>query len=131
MPLSVASTSRNGRDPVVFTNLVARSDTTAKDLFHLKAGWIPLGLSIFAPVASNAGTSAILSIGSTGNVAYFASPIQLKSGTQSLGQSHPSSVSNLGEPLDFDTTVIGTYAESGSASTSGGPWLVSMTVIKA
>jgi hypothetical protein len=131
MPLSVASTSRNGRDPVVFTNLVARTDTTAKDLFHLKAGWIPLGLDIFSPSASNAGTAAALSVGSTGNAAYFAAPIQLKSGTQSVGQSRPSTVSNLGEPLAFDTTVTGTYVEYGSASTSGGPWLVAMSVIKA
>jgi hypothetical protein len=130
MPLSVASTGRYGRDPVTYTNRVARTDTSAKDLFTLKRGDIPIGLSIYSAAVSNASVGALLSIGSTGNASYFATGIQLISGTQSLGQSSPSTVSNLMEPLAFDTTVTGTYAEYGNASTSGGPWTVVMTVLR-
>jgi len=131
MPLSIASTSINGRDPVVYTNLVRRTDTTAKDLFKLKQGDIPMSLSIYNPVASNAGTGALLSIGSTGNAAYFTGQLQLKSGVNAnLGPSTPSTVSNLMVPLEFDTFVTGTYAEHGTASTTGGPWTVVMTVLK-
>ena len=130
MPLSVASTSVSGRDPVIYTNRVARTDTTAKDLFLLKAGWIPLNLELYASAASNAGTGALLSIGSTSNAAYFSVGIQLKSGTQSVGQSTPSTATNLMEPLEFDTMVQATYAEYGTASTSGGPWTVTMSVLR-
>lgn len=131
MPLSVASTSINGRQPVTYTNRIARTDTTAKDLFILEAGDIPISLQLYTAAASNAGTSALLSIGSTGNAAYFAGAIQVKSGTHSqLGVSTPSTTSNLMEPLPFQTAVTGTYAEYGAASTAGGPWTVLMQVIK-
>lgn len=131
MPLSVASTSVNGRDSVVYTNNVARTDTTAKDLFTLKAGEIPISLSLYTGAASNAGTSALLSIGSTGNATYFAGPMQLKTGMHAvLGPSTPSTVSNLMAPLAFDTTVTATYAEYGTASSAGGPWTVVMEVLK-
>ena len=132
MPLSVASTSVSGRDTIVYTNRVARSDTTAKDLFKLKRGTIPVSLDIYTPAASDAGTGALLSIGSTGNAAYFAGPMQLKSGMHAtLGLSTPSTVSYLMEPLAFDTMVTGTYAEHGTASTAGGPWTVVMTILRA
>jgi len=131
MPLSVASTGISGRNAVVYTNHVARTDTTAKSLFVLEQGDIPMGLSIYTPAASNAGTGALLSIGSTGNVAYFAGGLQLKSGNLGrLGRATPSTVSNLMAPLPFQTTVTATYAEYGTASTAGGPWTVVMEVLK-
>jgi hypothetical protein len=130
MPNSIASTSINGRNIVTYTNQVARTDTTAKDLFVLEADDIPVGLRLYTAAASDAGTSALLSIGSTGNAAYFGS-VQVVSGTHSqLGVSTPSTVSNLMEPLSFQTTVTATYAEYGSASAAGGPWTVLMDVAK-
>jgi len=131
MPLSVASTSVSGRNVVTYTNRVARTDTTAKDLFVLEKGDIPMNLWIYSTTASNASVSALLSIGSTGNAAYFAGPMQLKSGMHSYsGPSYPSTVSNLMEPLAFQTTVTGTYAEYGTASSAGGPWTIVMDVLK-
>lgn len=135
MAQSVASTFANfprGRSPVVFTNSVARTDTSAKDLFTLQAGDIPLRLTIIGAAASDAGTNARISIGSTSNVAYFAAAIDVKSTALTsggLGQAIPSSVANLGTPLAFDTTVQATYAEAGTASTTGGPWTVVMEVL--
>ena len=135
MAVAVASTSANyprGRDPVVFIGDVARTDTTAKDLFTLRAGDIPIRLEIVGTAASNAGTAATLSIGSTSNATYFAAGIDVKSATLTsggLGQSVPSSAGNLGVRLAFDTTVQATYAEAGTASTSGGPWQVYMWVL--
>lgn len=135
MAQSVASTSSTfprGRQILAFTGSVATTDTTAKDLFQLKAGDIPLRLSIFGTTASNAGTSARISIGSTSNVAFFAAAIDVKGSTLTsggLGQSVPSSAANLMIPLSFDTTVQATYAEAGTASTAGGPWVVVMEVL--
>lgn len=131
MAQSVASTGSfpRGRIHTVYTGQVERFDTTARDLFTLRAGDIPIGLTFFSPAASNAGTSARVSIGSTGNATFFSVGIEVKSGTQSLGQSAPSSATNLCAPLPFDTVVQGTYAENGAASTSGGPWTVVMEVL--
>lgn len=130
MPLSVASTGINGRQPVTYTNRVARTDTTAKDLFVLEAGDIPISLALYSATASNAGTTAALSIGSTSNATYFVNAVNVKAGPSQSGQSVPSTVTNLMEPLAFQTTVTGTYAETGSASSAGGPWTVMMQVIK-
>lgn len=134
MATSVASTSvfPRGRSVVAFTGSVARTDTTAKDLFTLRAGDIPLRLSIWGTAASDAATNARISIGSTSNVAYFAAGIDVK-GTAltsgGLGQAIPSSAANLMTPLAFDTTVQATYAEAGTASATGGPWIVVMEVL--
>ena len=132
MPLSVASTSVNGRDSIVYTNQFARTDTTAKELFKLPQGTIPMSISLYGETASNAGTSALVSFGSTGTASYFAADLQLKTGVHAvLGQSTPSTVANLAAPLEFDTFVTATYSEHGTASTAGGPWTVVMTVLKA
>ena len=133
MAQSVASTSTyfpSGRSKVTYTADVARTDTTAKDLFTLKAGDIPLALGFWSPSVSNAGTSARVSVGSTSNATFFSVGIEVKSGTQSTGQSFPSSATNLGAPLSFDTIVQATYAENGTASSSGGPWVIWMDVLK-
>jgi len=134
MAQSVASTSAfiRGRNPVLFTGSVARTDTSAKDLFTLKAGDIPVRIFTWGTAASNAGTSATISLGSTSNVAYFLAGLDVKSTTLTsggLGQAVPSSAANLATPLAFDTTVQATYAEGGSASSTGGPWIVYMEVL--
>lgn len=131
MAQAVGSTSTfpRGRIPQVFTGSVERWDTTARDLFTLKAGDIPLALQFYSTAASNAGTSGRVSIGSTSNSTFFSVGIEVKSGVQSTGPSIPSSATNLGVPLSFDTIVQGTYAQDGSAATSGGPWVVVMTVL--
>lgn len=131
MAQSVASTSTffpRGRSTVLHTNQVARTDTSAKDLFTLKAGDIPLRLAIQGAAVSNAGTSATLSIGSTSNVAYFLAGFDVK-GSGGVGYATPSSTANLAVPLSFDTVVQATYAEAGTASSSGGPWTVILEVL--
>lgn len=135
MAQSLASTWDDfpqGRNVSVFTGSVARTDTTAKDLFLLRRGWIPLRLSLLGTAASNAGTNARISIGSTSNASYFAAAVDVKNTALTsggVGQSIPSSAANLGVPLEFDTMVTATYAEAGSASTAGGPWIVVMDVV--
>ena len=136
MSQSVASTydefGRSGRVSVHYLGSVARTDTTAKELFRLSAGDIPIRLAINAIVASNASVNARISIGSTSNVAYFVAGFDVK-GTSNTGgglQSVPSSAANLFVPLAFDTIVEATYAEAGTASTAGGPWIVDFTVLR-
>ena len=133
--VSIASTRYSypdGRKVVVHTGDVSRSDTSAKDLFTLNPGDIPMRIEVYSGTASNAGTNARLSIGSSGNATYFVAAMDLKGSTVTsggLGQSIPSSAVNLGTALEFVTTVTATYAEAGTASTAGGPWQVFMYVL--
>ena len=137
MSQSIASTydefGRAGRKTIRYFGSVARTDTTAKELFRLSAGDIPIGIKVNPQgAASNAGTSARISIGSTSNVAYFLAAFDVK-GTSITGgglQAIPSSAANLYVPLAFDTIVEATYAEAGTASTSGGPWIVDFEVLR-
>lgn len=133
--VSIASTRNSypdGRKVVVHTGEVARSDTSAKDLFTLNPGDIPLRIETYSGTASNAGTSARLSIGSTGAATYFVAALDVKGSTITsggIGQSIPSSAANLGTAVQFVTTVTATYAEAGTASTAGGPWQVIFWVL--
>ena len=137
MTQSIASTyaeyGRSGVKPVKYFGSLARSDTTAKELFRLSAGDIPIGVRVQPHgAASNAGTAASISVGSTSNVSYFLAGFDVKGTTLTGGglQSVPSSVANLYVPLAFDTIVEATYAEAGTASTSGGPWVIEFEVLR-
>lgn len=139
MAESLASTTntygRSGYRKSYMGNFVARSDTTAKELFRLSAGDIPTTLTVRnTGAASNAGTNATLSIGSTSNATFFLAGFDVKSagaltnggGTMSV----PSSPTNFYAPLAFDTIVTATYAEAGSASSTGGPWWVEIEFLR-
>ena len=139
MAESLASTfnsyGRSGYRKVSYGGFVARTDTTAKELFRLSAGDIPTALRIGnTGAASDAGTNARLSIGSTSNATYFLAAFDVKSAgalTNGGGPvSLPSSTANLYRPLAFDTIVTATYAEAGTASTAGGPWFIEMDVLR-
>ena len=113
----------SGRKIVVFSNTVARTDTSAKALFVVPAGAVFSRLWITGTAASNA-TQANLSVGSTGGAGtnfLSAFPVTAPLGT---GQSMPSSVTLLGELGTPAVEFTATYAESGTASTSGGPWTI-------
>ena len=137
MANAVASTyaefGRAGRGSVKYFGSVARTDTSAKELFRLSAGDIPIALTVQPQgAASNASVNARISVGSTSNVAYFLAGFDVKGTTLTGGglQSLPSSAANLYAPLEFDTIVEATYAEAGTASTSGGPWIVAMEILR-
>lgn len=104
---------------------ITRSDTTAFDAFVLPKGAVICGAYIMGNVASNAATTATVDVGSnpgttnecvaafsvkTNGVGYFAAGAQ--GGT------------SMGSQLTSDTLIKARYAETGTASTTGGPWLV-------
>ena len=112
------------------TGTIARTDTAAKNLFVLKAGTIPVRISYYAATASNAVTTATISVGRTGTATYFLNASDVKTAATATGQQAPTTnVTNLHTPLTSDTQVIGTYAETGGASSTGGPWTVMIEYI--
>lgn len=110
---------------------ISRTDTTAKTLFTLPAGAIPVKLSVFAVAGSNAGTSATISVGKSGGTGteYLNGFSVL--GAAGQGQNTPNAATNLHASVGSAAQAItGVYAESGTASTAGGPWTVTLDVVQ-
>jgi hypothetical protein len=108
-------------------NTLARTDTSAKTLFTLPPNAVPITLTIFGSAVSNAGTSATISVGKAGGTgSEFLSAFDVK-GSTGAGQQNPTAAANLNASIGTTALAItGTYAETGTASTSGGPWTVIM-----
>lgn len=104
------------------SNTIARTDTTAKVLFTLPKGARLLYWMIEGAVASNAVTTATLNVGVTGTPAKFISAYDVKAAATGVGANVPKSL-NGGVQAGV-TEVKGVYAETGTASTTGGPWTV-------
>lgn len=128
---SLASTQQypSGRQQTAYTIQLQRNLAVASNYVEspvaIPAGFTPTSLRVIGTAASNAGTSASLSIGSGGYASTnFVSALDVKSGLGSVGQALPSSALLIGAPLPFDTVLTATYTESGTASTAGGPWSV-------
>lgn len=124
----------HGRQVVQYTAQITRTHTVASTLYTLQPGMVPLGIRVVNHgAASNAGTNARISIGSTGNNTYFVADIDVKTAgaltNAGGGQCIPSSASNLGTALTFLTHVTGIYTEAGSGSNTGGPWSIVMDVL--
>jgi len=103
---------------------IARTDTTAKNLFTLPANTVVIGLKLISGVASNATTTATVSVGITGTNTYFISGADVKT---AAGQLSAAAATNVGTNVGTSAVqVVGIYAETGTASTTGGPFLVVM-----
>lgn len=109
---------------------LARTDTTA-----FQAAWLPkdsilVGAYVIGTAVSNAGTSATISLGTTTSANEIISGFDVKTsgvgyvpvGTTGVG-------SFFGSKLTADTPVYAKYTESGTASSSGGTWLVKLEYI--
>jgi hypothetical protein len=126
------NTSASGRTPVAFVGSIARTDTTAKKLFSLPAKSIPLSIQYSSPAASDAGTTATVSVGKAGGTGteYLATQDVKTVGT-GRGQVVPAgpNATLLGQIQETAVDVTGVYAESGGASTTGGPWVVTVLAL--
>jgi hypothetical protein len=74
---------------------------------------------------SNAATTAVVSVGKTGSNTYFVSSQDVKGAN---GQMPCAGATNLGAVLSTSaaTQIVGIYAETGTASNTGGPWTIMM-----
>jgi hypothetical protein len=99
---------------------VARTDTTARALMALPKGAIVLGISLQADTASDAATTATVSVGTTTTATEWVNSQDVKSAAGVITPTLASGVLNT--VLTADTILYGKYAETGTASTVGGPW---------
>jgi len=106
------------------TGTVARTDTSAKNLFKLPANSVITRLWLSGAVASDAGTTATVSVGKTGSATAYVNAHDVKTAATATGQQVPTTTAVLGSVGTATVQVIGTYAETGGASNTGGPWAV-------
>jgi hypothetical protein len=106
---------------------VARTDTTARALMALPKGAIVLGISLQADTASDAATTATVSVGTTTTATEWVNSQDVKSAAGVITPTLASGVLNT--VLTADTILYGKYAETGTASTVGGPWYLKVEYV--
>lgn len=102
---------------------VVRTDTARFDAFVLPKGAVISGVFIAGATASDAATTATITVGVGAGGAELLNAYSVKT---NVGFGVPASTagSYVGTQLAADTLFKAVYAESGTASTTGGPWLV-------
>ena len=104
---------------------VSRTDTTAFEAFILPKGAVVAGAYVMGSVASDAATTAIVDVGTNpGTSDEIVDSFSVKTnglGYHAIGAAGGSAI---GSQLTADTLYKARYAETGTASTTGGPWLV-------
>lgn len=104
---------------------VTRSDTTAFDAFVLPKGAVIAGAYVCGPVVSNAATTAIIDIGTNpGTADEIVDSFDVKTNGKGYFNVGSAGGTAMGTQLTADTLYKAAYAETGTASSAGGPWLV-------
>jgi len=105
---------------------VARTDTTSTLKAVLPADSSIVGIDLMGSTASNAGTSATLTLTVANQSGTISSgTYDVKTNGAVTNNITMSNLPNLQPvPLTGDITISGQYAETGTASTAGGPWNV-------
>jgi hypothetical protein len=104
---------------------VARTDTTAFEAFVLPKGAVPVGAYVMGATASDAVTTAIIDVGTNpGTSDQLVDSFSVKTNGVGYHAVGATGGSSLGTQLTADTLYKARYAETGGASTTGGPWLV-------
>ena len=113
---------------------LSRTDTTASLKAVLPADASILGFLVYG-VASNAGTTATISIGTTSanaNELVNAQDVKTAGGmiipTSSVNSANMPQIE--GYPLGQDIQIYAKYAESGTASSTGGPYKVAIWYVR-
>ena len=106
---------------------VVRTDTTA-----FVGAWLPkdaviTGMYVIGQAASNAATSASISVGTTATANELLDAYDVKTAATGEGY-NPAGAAAVGtafmEKLTADYPVYAKYVEDGTASSAGGPWYV-------
>lgn len=116
-----------GRSLITKVGSIARTDTTAKELFGIPKDAVIAGIYVIGGTASNAASTATVGIGSTTSANEYMTGFDVKTAATGEGYS-PAGAAAVGSALmsklTADVSVYGIYAETGTASTTGGPWYV-------
>lgn len=127
---SVATSPLSGaRDVQVKSFSIARTDTTAAIKHQLPAGAVPIAFILNGTVASDATTTATVSIGTTSTSNEYVNAYSVKTNGASaailpaiggIGAASPAAAL----PRGGTVAIYAKYAETGTPSTTGGPWTI-------
>lgn len=122
-------TIAGGQIQKIVIGTIARTNTSPVLLGTLPAHATVLGLRLVGTAASNAGTTAVINVGlQTGTGKELLNGQSVLAAGLGLGQSVPVGAL-LGLLTTAPTPIVGTYAETGTASTVGGPWQVQLEYV--
>ena len=103
---------------------VARTDTAAKFLFTLPKYAQVVRVELLTAVASNAGTTATVSVGNTSAANQLVLSQDVKTAAGYLRPATTAVAAGYFANATTDIPIYAIYAETGAASSSGGPWSV-------
>lgn len=133
-PLSTLSAlTPANKDIVVKVFAVSRTDTTSTLKAILPAGSSVLEISKTGNTNSDAGTTATVSVvisDNSGAISTGTATDVRTAGTTSALVQMPSLPNLEPTPLTGDLRVTATYAETGAASTTGGPWYFKVVYVR-
>ncbi len=120
------------KDLVVKVFQVTRTDTAATVKCVLPGDATVLAMRIYSDTASDAATTATVSVGIPGTNTYYLDTVDVKTaaGFASIGSkaAHMMVVENV--PITKDIQINAIYAETGTASTTGGPFYVTVEYVR-
>lgn len=121
----ITSTTPPAIDTYTKVIQVDRTDTTAFEAFVLPKYAVVVGAYVVGSVSSNAGTSAIIDIGTNpGTADEIVDSFDVKTNGAGYDPVGAAGGTAMGVQLTADTLYKAKYTESGTASNTGGPWLV-------
>lgn len=125
--LIVSNSYPKPREAIEKVVKIVRTDTTAFVGAVLPRDAVITGMYVIGAAASDAGTSASISVGSTSSANEYLSAFDVKTAATGEGYS-PAGAAAVGtafmSKLTSDLPVYAKYTEAGTASTVGGPWYV-------
>lgn len=120
------------KDVIVKAFVVNRTDTVSTVKCVLPADSTIIALRVYSTAASNAGTSAVINVGTPTSATYFLNGADVKTAAGQLAVgSVTSNLFNLDNyPLGADIQITGQYVEAGTASSAGGPYYVTVEYVR-
>ncbi len=122
----------SSKDIVVKVFSVSRTDTVATLKAVLPADASILSVTLYGSTASNAGTAATVTISAANNAGTVSSgTYDVKTSGAVTGSLTMSGTPNITPvPLTGDIRISATYAETGVASSAGGPWNIAVQYVR-
>lgn len=129
----VSAITPYGKDLLVKAFKVARTDTTAAVKAVLPGDSTIVDIHLVG-VASDAATTAVVSVGSTSTSTEYVNAQDVKTAGGMIRPTSTMSSTNIGAventPITGDLPIYAKYAETGTASTVGGPYVVMVYYVR-
>lgn len=111
---------------------ITRSDTTSTAKCYLPADSTIVDFLVFSTAVSNAGTTAVINVGNASSATNYINGLDVKTNAGKLAITTQAqnwyNLENI--PLGPDIAIYGQYAETGTASSSGGPYYVLVKYVR-